>query len=478
MNIRISKNSLLTPHKFCRLLIVLLFPVVLIAQNDSVKYDITISGLSSTGRFSPFWLQTNQYGKISSSPSSVNLLAGISKDFRAEKNGFQYGFKANALIQSDRSRSTVYLHELYFKARLFVFDFMIGSREEQFGVQDSSLSSGGFLFSENARPLPKITLGIERFTPIPFTKNFLEIKGAISNCWVENNKYIQNEYIHHKYAYLRIGGKLSVHLQYGIDHTALWGGYIKGIGQQPADLDAFHSIFFVAKGGQNASQGEQVNALGDHRISQNLKLEIAFSTYKIAGYWENFSEDGPVRFMTSSMNKTDGLWGISFRNTSFPLVKAIVYEYLNTSDQSGPYLQKDGIIYGGGDSYFTNYIYYTGWNNYSRTLGTPFITSPLYNKNGEPYTLNNRVQVHHFGAEGSAHGYNYRTFASFSRNYGTYSNPMNVNNISTMLEVNKRFQKLSNIELSCSLGSDWGKLYGNSMGVLFSIRKSGQLFHY
>jgi len=477
MNKRLSM-SLIRFRLFIFTIGLIFFTSSLLAQNDSVKYDITLSGLTSTGNYSPFWLQSNQYGKISSSPSSANLLVGVYKDFETKKKIFKYGFKANALIQTDKTKSTAYFHELYVKAHLAVFDIIIGSREEQFGVQDSTLSSGGFLFSQNARPIPKVTIGIEHFTPLPFTKGYLEIKGAISNSWLDNNKYIQNEFIHHKYAYLRIGGKLPVHLQYGIDHTALWGGYIQGLGQQPADLSAFHTIFFVGRGGKNASAGEQINALGDHRISQNMKLEIELATYKICGYWQNFSEDGPVRFMTNSMNAADGLWGITVRNTKFPFVKGIIYEYLSTSDQSGPYLEKDGIIYGGNDSYFTNYIYTTGWNNYSRTIGTPFITSPIYNKNVEPYTLNNRVQVHHFGAEGEVYGYNYKAFASFSKNFGTYSSPTNINNISTLLEINKQLPKLSNIELSCSVGADFGKLYGNSVGVLFSIRKRGELFQY
>jgi len=475
MNKRLSMSLI---HFRLFTIALIFFTSSLLAQNDSIKYDMTLSGLTSTGNYSPFWLQSNQYGKISSSPSSANFLIGVYKDFGTKKRLFQYGFKANALIQTDKTRSTAYFHELYLKARLAVFDIVIGSREEQFGVQDSTLSSGGFLFSQNARPIPKVTIGIEHFTPLPFTKGYLEVKGAVSNSWLDNNKYIQNEFIHHKYAYLRIGGKLPVHLQYGIDHTALWGGYIQGLGQQPADLSAFHTIFFVDRGGKNASAGEQINALGDHRISQNMKLEVELATYKICGYWQNFSEDGPVRFMTNSMNATDGLWGISLRNTTFSFLRGIVYEYLSTSDQSGPYLQKDGIIYGGGDSYFTNYIYITGWNYYSRSIGTPFIKSPLYNKTGEPYTLNNRVTVHHLGVEGEVYGYNYKAFASFSKNYGTYDYPTNINNTSTLLEINKQLPKLSNIELICSLGADFGKLYGNSVGILFSIRKRGDLFHY
>jgi hypothetical protein len=53
-----------------------------------------------------------------------------------------------------------------------------------------------------------------------------------------------------------------------------------------------------------------------------------------------------------------------------------------------------------------------------------------------------------------------------------------IKNTSMMLEINKQFPKLSNIQLGCTVGADFGKLYGNSVGALFSIRKTGDLFHY
>jgi hypothetical protein len=51
-------------------------------------------------------------------------------------------------------------------------------------------------------------------------------------------------------------------------------------------------------------------------------------------------------------------------------------------------------------------------------------------------------------------------------------------NTSVLFEVNKQFPEISNIEVGCSIGGDFGKLYGNSVGCLFSIRKRGDLFKY
>ena len=178
------------------------------------------------------------------------------------------------------------------------------------------------------------------------------------------------------------------------------------------------------------------------------------------------------------MNKPDGLWGISIRNNRFPFVKGLLYEYLNSTDQSGPFHDEDGIVYGGRDNYFVHWVYQNGWTYFSRTIGTPFISSPVYNKNGGVAIVNNRVQVHHIGLEGELQGYQYKALCSFSKNYGNYwaPYPEMIRNTSLLLEVKKQFPKLSNIELGCSVGADIGKLYGNSVGCMVSVRKRGNLF--
>ncbi len=387
------------------------------------------------------------------------------------------------IILKNESKNSVYFHELYAKARFSVFDLIIGSREEHLGNQDSTLSCGGILFSQNTRPMPKITLGIEHFTPVPFTKGFLEIKGALTHGYFTDNTYFQNVFLHHKYAYVKLGGKCPIHFHYGLDHVAQWGGYSTSasIDKQPINLHDYLIIFLGKSGEKDAPIGEQINALGNHIISQSTRFDIDIKNFKVSGYWQNVSEDGPIRFITNTMNVPDGLWGITIRNPKFALVNGILYEYLNTTDQSGPYHDKDGIIYGGADSYFENYIYRSGWTFNNRIIGAPFISLPTFDSSGAMTFLNNRVQVHHFGIEGDIANYKYRILSSFSKNYGNYSSVLDEkrrNNTSLILEVKKQFPKLYNIEIGYTVAADFGKLYGNSIGSLFSIRKTGDLFYY
>ena len=153
--------------------------VAAFSQSDTIRYEAGIATVASTGSYAPFWLHSDRYGKISSSPMSTLVFTGIEKQYTNRRNKFDYGFKAGAIVRTDYHKNEIFLNEIYAKARYAVFYILAGSREQIFGNQDSTLSSGGLLFSKNARPMPEISAGIENFTPVPFTFGLLELKGSM-----------------------------------------------------------------------------------------------------------------------------------------------------------------------------------------------------------------------------------------------------------------------------------------------------------
>ena len=470
-------KSYIMKYKYLITLISFFWIGNVLAQKDSIQFEGQMSGITSSGKNSPFLFQSQNYGKYNALPNAGILYMGIGKNFSHPQSLFDFSFKVNGLLKNSTTNSPFYVHEYYGKCRLWVFDLTAGAKEEILGTQDSTLSGGGILFSKNSRPMPKISAGIEKFTAIPFTGGYLEIKGAISHGWFDNN-IIKNEFIHHKYAYIRIGGKLPVRIQYGIDHVAQWGGILPNGNSLPSKFQDYISVVKAGHGGAKAASSEQVNTLGNHIISQSLKLEVDVKDTKLCAYWQNISEDPPVKFIVlNEMNIWDGLWGVSLKNSKMPFISGILYEYLSTSDQSGTLFQKDGIIYGGGDNYFSNYLYTPGWNYMGKTIGTPYIgpNTPKW-----PSGTNNRVSVHHIGLEGETNGYNYRFMASYSKNYGTNSKPFPsmIENTSTMFEIKKTYKQLYNIELGCTIGADFGGLYGNTLGCMLTIRKRGNLLKY
>ncbi len=466
--------------KYLILICISIMPLAVFSQATTVKYEAGIAAVASSGKYAPFWLQSNQYGKIVSSPTSGLMFGVIEKQFDKPHKLFDYAFKGNVLLRyyMNNDKKELFFQELFAKARFSVFNLTIGSREQIFGNQDSTLSSGGLLFSKNTRPMPEISAGIEHFTSVPFTSDFIEIKGGVRHGWFTDNIYTKGILLHHKFGYVRIGGNLPFHLEYGIEHAAQWGGTDPVYGASPVNMENLMRVFFAKSGGKDATVSDQINVLGNHIISQGLKAELNVAEMTFSGYWQNLSEDPPVMFIAlNRMNRPDGLWGISLKNRLTPCIKGILYEYLNTTDQAGPYHDKDGLIYGGADNYFRG-AYPEGWSYYSRTIGTPFITSPYYNQNGNLSTRNNRVRLHHFGVEGSIGGFDYRALASFGRNYGTIGSQTDIPNKSFLLEINKHVTWLSGLDLSFSAGSDAGEFYSNSTGILFKVRKKGILFKY
>lgn len=459
---------------------ILFFALIVSAQTDTIKYDVKLSTVVSTGTYSPFWIQSKSYGVVSAEPQSSYVSTKISKEYGHEQRFFDYGFGVNLIAKTDIKKKELYFHELYAKAKVYLFTFSAGFKEEIIGNQDSTLSLGGFMYSANSQPLPKISIGIDKFRPLPNAKD-IQIKGGISHGWFRDNVYITNMLYHHKYLYLKIKSTdRPIWYEFGLDHSAQWGGILPDGTSQSVGFSDFSKIFFGKGGGNEADRGEQINALGNHMVSQSVKIEGHIGDYKLSGYWQNLSEDGPIILIWNSMNVRDGLWGFSVKNDKFPCLKGFLYEFFSSTDQSGPFHDKDGVIYGGNDAYFNNYIYHSGWTYYGRTIGAPLITSPIYNTDGNIGITNNRVRAHHLGFEGDVEGYKYKLMTTFSENYGLYYGrykPMRPNT-SILLEVNKRFPKLWNIETKLSVGADFGKMYGNSTGCMITIRKSGEIFKY
>jgi hypothetical protein len=148
---------------------------------------------------------------------------------------------------------------------------------------------------------------------------------------------------------------------------------------------------------------------------------------------------------------------------------------MNTTDQSGPWHDRDGLCYGGNDLYYQNSVFCNGWNYFYRSMGTPFITSPIYNTDGTIYTLNSRVRLHHIGIRGDLWGVKYRLLCSYARNFGNdnVSKKLLSTNTATLLEVSKHIEKAWGLDFSLSISGDFGTQFGNQFGVMLAVRKQG-----
>jgi len=448
---------------------------------DTLQYGVSMLGVASYGKTAPFWLQTNRNGDIASSAYSGNLAIELIKPASHPHRWFDYDFalsltgriqnRTDNINPAVNHMGTIYSNLAYAHARLYVIDITAGILPKQFGSADPTLSSGGLLFSNNAHPLPGIYLGIDDWTAFPGLYGYFEIRGGISNMWMIDNVYVQKAMIHHKWIGGKIGGKLPVNLSYEFHHASQWGGISPVYGDLGNDWHAFVNTLLVRSGGKMAN--DLINAQGNHLGSQILTLDIKGNKWKISAYWQNISEDGPIDFIGWSMNNSDGVWGININQQHWPFISGLTYEFIQTTDQSGPFHDKDGFIFGGNDNYYTNIVYQNGWNYWYRTIGNPFITSPIYNTDGTIYTKNNRIKAHYIGFKGDIYGYKYRVICSHAQNYGRYNQPSYSNNTALLVECTKHLDKAWGLDLSLSLAADIGNQFGNQFGALLTISKKG-----
>ena len=453
------------------------------AGADTMQYKIGVSALASSGRFAPFWLQSNMNGDISSSPFSGNVSAGVYKQAVHNERWWDYDFavQLTGRVQSripgsafdmQQRMATGYFNQLYAHLRLYIFDITAGIKPMIYEMQDTALSMGSMVFSGNSQPLPRLTIGIDRYTPVPGCYGYFELKGGLTHAWLADNVYMRGSYIHHKWLALRLGGRLPVNISYELHHAAQWGGISPVYGDIGSDWQSFVNVFLARGGG--VMRNDQLNAQGNHVGSQQLMLTGKGNGWEVSMYWQNFFEDN-FAAIGDGQNLADGLWGISLKQTRWPYVQGVTYEFMNTTDQSGPWHDRDGLCYAGNDSYYRNSVFVNGWNYFFRSIGTPFITSPLYNEDGTIYTLNSRVRVHHIGVRGDIYGFLYRVKLSYARNYGNDNTSRAVlsDNTAILLEVTKHSEQAWGLDFGLRIAGDFGTQWGNQFGAQITVSKRG-----
>lgn len=469
---------------FVFFLFIFFFDHSLYSQIKTLDYSLETGALGALGHEMPFWMVSDQFGLFTpdrfNAYGRVGVFSHLSK---GKKIDYDYGLQ---MVDRYGKNNQFYLQQAYARLKLYFFNIQAGSINETFGNQDSSLSSGGLMWSGNARPMPKVSVIVPDYTPIPFTKGYFEFKGGMSHGWFENNQYQRNVWLHHKYYYLQFGGKLPVHIHYGFHHFAQWGGETTGSGKLPHGFKDFIKIFFAKNGGSDAPLSEEINRLGNHLGSRNFGLDISLRKYNVSTYWQTIFEDGSG---LAYRNISDGLWGIAVHTKDkSSLISGFVYEFVKTTDQSGTYndyweLNGQRYLYpvtggvhkeaGGNDNYFNHGVYSTGWTRYDMTIGTPFITSPaLYRGNGG-YISNNKVKAHYVALEGTYRKLQYKLRYSYSLNYGTNALPFDPVRDEHSLAINTFLNNALpwGLTLGLAAGLDKGKMSGDNAGLMVSLIK-------
>ena len=481
-------------------------------------FSMMLLGALSTGGSMPFWAVSNQNGVMPANSGALALVQAY-KPFDETKT-FQWEAGASLagtwqpVAPEDPSSSPIHamVDELYAGARWKVLRADVGMmhREREFLGSDPRLGSlsvteGHIIESNNARTMPGIKLTLEPWA-IPFTNDKLWIQGIWADYkTLDQNRYVKGALVHRVNGFMRWDVTKRFYVQFGLDHYALWGG-TPPESAIPVKV-TFGNYIRIATGrsaGADGSKSDQMNVLGDHGGAERLRMGWRGDAYDITFQWEKpYADKSGMRFN----NIPDGVytlqWSLKEKNR---WVSDALLEFHYTMWQSGTLHEDECDENGnqinwhehktlnifGGDSYFTNGEYRSGWTHFGRGICGPlFFTG---SRGGVRQVVNNRYKAVHAGVSGKLFRFApYRLMLTFSDNYGTYYDPYvpgpttwgtgwNWWEPNTIDKGLKQFSAAftgyvpfeitnhSTIDMVYGVYADFGKVLTNNFGVTIGVR--------
>lgn len=468
------------------------------------------------GDHTPLWQNSLQHG-LSSTKNNAYLRGAVLCRDTLNRN-WNWGAGID-LVAGTGLDADFFVQQAYVDLAWRCLDLSIGSKELSSNMLNQNLTSGGLVWSGNARPIPQVRVGIFEYTPL---SSWLAIKGEVSYGWWTDGGYLstrrsqlesiadqsQGDYpwytkgikYHHKSFYLRIGKPVRRwQLELGMRLDDQFGGYLvnqHNVGNVSGEtinlgnsLEDYWKAFFPGKGNSSSQPGEQIQVEGNFLGSEQARLTYNADQCKFAVYLENYYDDFSGM---GKLNGWDGLWGIEYVSLHTSFLSGVLFEYYQTTNQSGSLHGVDGTDAtktGGADNYYNNYLY-QGWSHWGQTMANPLIASPAYfadqivksvDNNGTMGFPYNRVKAYHIGFSGTlTQNLNYRLKLTHSETWGTpFSPTLNIlSNNSAFFEVQYRpYKRMKNsnrwkgVTFTTSLAGDRGDIYGDNLGWQFKVRK-------
>ncbi|MCG8311148.1 MAG: hypothetical protein MI975_27420 [Cytophagales bacterium] len=452
-----------------------------IAQSKSEIHVEASAIHSSQDELMPLYQYSNIWGIISPFQESVLLfqLGGYHQLLDNEKIALKLG--VSGIIKDNLDESL--LHQAYIRGRVFnAIDFSIGKEAFSPISYNDTLTVGGFLNNSNARPIPKITIGIYEYLPLSFIKNWVEIRGGISHGWLNDDRTAEGKsnsarmpYLHEKWAYIRLGSSRFKPYA-GLVHNSIYGGTRPNGKEIPIDYIAT----FFGMGSDKIGGGEATNAAGAHEGFWDIGLYASTSWSDLLIYLQRPFADGSG-MKTWELRNKDFRLGCMLDLKGPRYLKSIALEFIRTEHQTGPGIpdpiypeghpkegnlfflddiddydalmlevfnettsgwnkddvmnymvenQNHGFEYGGRDDYNNNGTYYNGWTYHKQSFGMPLyhskhqtsIFAPSWATNNYVIFKNTRIKALHVGFQGEViRGLEYLFKLTLTKNYGSYS---------------------------------------------------------
>lgn len=487
--------------------------------SENLQYKIETQASFSKGK-TPLWLNANKYGLSSLEKTNGYLRGSLMRPLRtdsARRWGIGYGVDV-AVAHHYTSRMVV--QQAFAEVRWLHGVLTVGAKEYPMELKNQTLSSGSQTLGINARPVPQVRLALPDYWTLPFGHHWLHLKGHVAyGKMTDDNwqheftqrkaKYADGILYHSKAGYLKIGNEdafFPLSVEMGLEMATQFGGtpyYIDENGQLKANqadkgLKAFWNAF--VPGGSDATDGEYANVAGNMLGSWLLRINYETDMWMLHLYADHFFEDHSQMFFLDFDGYGEGenwnnhvkrryylyklkdmMLGVELNIKHGSWLRNIVFEYLYTKHQSGPYnhdhTQNIPDHLAGMDTYY-NHKNYNGWQHWGQVMGNPLYRSPIYNDNGRIEVRDNRFIAYHLGFDGLVGNHaDYRVLATYQNGWGSYQEPFYKmhHNVSFLVEGSYHFRYGWNARLG--YGMDFGseQMLGHNAGVQVTVSKQGLL---
>lgn len=470
----------------CRLRIlsvaILIIFLSLKVEAQSFTPHLEVSYGWSRGDNMPFWHHSNTHGLMPIKSRGGYLLFGGAYEKRLNhKLQMELG---GDLMYSHAEAKKFSFYQLYGQLESGIFELTVGSKVKYRSFLNPLLSSGDMVESMNARPIPSIDIAVSHFSPMPLIGDLVLFKGNFSVGRSFDNKdlsrradnqasYVRDVMWHTKSLYLKFGGvevSRPLSLVLGLQHAVQWGGTSTNerIGKQPQSMKDFLRVVLGKGGDEQATLSDQINVLGNHYGAFSMALAYDVKNYGVKIYRQHFFDD---KSGIEWANFPDGLWGgeLNLRNANY--LKGIVFEYLNTRNQSGPlhFITFDHASHsgrgGGADNYYNNGEYTSGVSYYGRSIGSPILLNPNYNTKGIVSFRHNRMEAFHLGINGAfKNRWEWRILMTYANSWGTPFYPLAMqHSLMSLFELSRNHP--SGRRFGLSLAIDHGNMIGDNYGL-------------
>lgn len=468
-----------------------------------LKYGIELGVTVSDGD-APLWLNANRYGVSSIEGNSGYLRASIIRSTQHDSAyHWRFGYGMD-LVGAYNFTNPFTVQQLYAEVAYRCVRLTVGGKQQPMQLKNAELSTGSQTLGINARPVPMVRFELPEYWSITGKSNWAAIKGHIAygmmtdGGWQEGYvnpgyHYAKNALLHTKAGYLRVGNeeKFPLVFEGGLEWATTFGGTIynpigregtiSGKIEMPQGPSEFVDALFGT--GSDATDGEYANATGNTLGSWLFSLSYKGKNWKLRAYYDHFFEDHSMMFFEYGWK--DGLVGVEATLPRNPFVSAVVYEFMNTTYQSGPVYHDHTTAIpdqiSGVDNYY-NHNLYQGWQHWGQSLGSALYVSPMYNRNGRLEFTGNRFRAHHIGVSGEPiKGLHYRLLYTHMKNWGMYANPYDElrHNNSFLCEANYALPRLGKLgegwKAGLAFSMDRGMVTGDNAGFQLIIKKNGWL---